>query len=291
MNPTSPSPLVPQGAIPPKDTSRSKRVLMVATMVVGLHVAGLSVVLFQGCGKDSTKGGTAANAETNTTSTAMSYPATPDTNPPAPMFTSASNAAPSTLAQANTNIPPLPAPTGAFGGPTGTPGLGSNLAGTGETGIAAPISEQPAPVGNYKDYKIQKGDLLSTLATKNGVTIGAILKANPNLDPKKLRIGQTIKIPAPAPAAATTSVAGTGSTPPTGALGSTPGAATGTAMGTYVVKKGDTLTKIAKAHGITVNQLRAANNMKTTQVQVGKVLKIPARSQKTAAANTNTALH
>ena len=289
MNPTSPSPLVPQGAIPPKDTSRSKRVLMVATMVVGLHVAGLSVVLFQGCGKDSTKGGTAANADTNTTSTAMSYPATPDTNPPAPMFTSASNAAPGTLAQANTNLPALPAPTGAFGGPTGTVGVGSNLAGPGDAGIAAPI-EQPAPIGNYKDYKIQKGDLLSTLAVKNGVTIGSILKANANLDPKKLRIGQTIKIPAPAPAAAT-SVAGTGSTPPTGALGSTPGAATGSAMGTYKVKPGDTLTKIARAHGITVNQLRAANNMKTTQVQVGKVLKIPARSQKTAAANTNTALH
>ena len=55
------------------------------------------------------------------------------------------------------------------------------------------------------------------------------------------------------------------------------------------VKSGDTLTKIAKAHGITVNQLRAANNMKTTQVQVGKVLKIPARTQRTAAA-TNTAI-
>ena len=75
--------------------------------------------------------------------------------------------------------------------------------------------------------------------------------------------------------------------------GGAAGAATvsGTAGGTYKVKPGDTLTKIARAHGITVNQLRAANNMKTTQVQVGKVLKIPARSQKTAAADTNTTHH
>ncbi|HEY6226736.1 MAG TPA: LysM peptidoglycan-binding domain-containing protein [Verrucomicrobiae bacterium] len=286
MNATSPSPLVPQGAIPPKDTSRSKRVLMVATMVVGLHVAGLSVVLFQGCGKDSTKGGTASAADTNTTASTMSYPA--DTNS-APMFTSATNVAVTNVAHANTNFA---APPGAFGGPTGTPGVGSNLAGTADTGIAAPVVDTAPPPGNYKDYKIQKGDLLSTIATKNGVTIGAILKANPNLDPKKLRIGQTIKLPAPAPAAAATAtVAGTASTPPTGALGSTPGATTGTASGTYKVKPGDTLTKIARAHGITVNQLRAANNMKTTQVQVGKVLKIPARTQKTAAANTNTTLH
>jgi LysM repeat protein len=134
---------------------------------------------------------------------------------------------------------------------------------------------------------------LSSIASKNGVTVGAISKANGNLDPKKLKVGQSIKIPA-APAAASpagTIAAGTGSTPPTGSLGAT-GATTGTAAGTYKVKPGDTLTKIAKAHGITVNQLRAANNMKTTQVQVGKVLKIPARSpQRTAAADTNTTQH
>jgi LysM repeat protein len=281
MNPTTPSPLVPQGAIPPKDTSRSKRVLTVATMVVAMHVLGLGVVLFQGCGKDSAKNGTASNTDTNTTATALQYPASPDTN--APMFTTASNATPPNIASANTNFP---TPAGAFGGPTGTPGVGANLAGPGDTGIAAPVVDQAAPAGNYKDYKIQKGDLLSTIATKNGVTIGSILKANPNVDPKKLQVGKTIKLPAPAPPA-TSVAAGTGSTPPTGALGSTPGAATGT----YKVKPGDTLTKIARAHGITVNQLRAANNMKTTQVQVGKVLKIPARTQKTAAANTNTTLH
>lgn len=291
MNTPSPSPLVPQGAIPPKDTSRSKRVLMVASMVVGLHVAGLSVVLFQGCGKDSAKG-TASNTETNAPTTAMSYPL--DTNTPASMFTPATNASVTNVAHANAGTGTPSAPAGAFGGPTGTSGVAATLAGNPtDTGLPPQPAVDVVPAGNYKDYKVQKGDLLTTIASKNGVTIGAILKANPSLDPKKLRIGQTIKVPAAAASTTTTTAAaGTGSTPPTGSLGTTAPASSGAAAGTYKVKTGDTLTKIARAHGITVNQLRAANNMKTTQVQVGKVLKIPARApQRTAAADTNTTQH
>jgi LysM repeat protein len=275
----TPSPLVPQGAIPPKTTSRPQRVLMVAGLVVFLHVAGLSLVLLQGCGKDNAKQ-TANNADTNTT--VMSYPAA-DTNPPGNMFTTATNPPPTNLARANTNIQPAPLP--------GLPGAAS-LTGNADTslpGATAQVEQPASPTGPEKDYKIQKGDTLTGIASKNGITVGALMKSNPTLDPKKLKVGQPIKVPAPAPSATGARMAaGTASVPPTGATG---GTAAGGAAGTYKVKPGDTLTKIAKAHGITVNQLRAANNMKTTQVQVGKVLKIPAATQKTAAVTTNTTQH
>jgi peptidoglycan endopeptidase LytE len=172
-------------------------------------------------------------------------------------------------------LPGVPAPSGAT--PDGyIPGVGT----TPEQPVAA------APSGPEKDYKVQKGDTLTAIASKNGITVGALMKSNPNLDPKKLKVGQTVKVPAPVAGAATgaRTVAGTASIPPTGASGR---AATGSTT-TYKVKAGDTLTKIARAHGITVNQLRAANNMKTTQVQVGKTLKIPAPTQKTAAVPTAT---
>lgn len=282
----SPSPLVPQGAIPPKTTSRPQRVLMIAAMVVGLHVAGLSLVLFQGCGKDGTGTQTAANTETNSTA-GLSYPT--DTNS-GPMFASASNAPAANLAGTPTNAFTPPAPTGAFAGATPNPG---GVAATPDQGIpVTPTEVQPVLTGNEKDYKIAKGDNLTAIASRNGVTLSAIMKVNPNLDPKKLKVGQSIKIPQPVAAAPSANVAaaGTGSTPPTTRIATTgAGAAAGTAAGTYKVKAGDTLTKIARTHGITVNELRAANNMKTTQVQVGKVLKIPAR--RTAAAPTNSTTH
>lgn len=270
-----PSPLVPQGAIPPKTTSRPQRVLMIAAMVVGLHVAGLSLVLFQGCGKD---GAPQTAGTTDTNSTAMSYPVAADTNPPSSMFASASNGAPP---PSNLYVPPAPA--GSFGAPTSATPPG--FAGVSPDPTMMPaqptVPEQPALTGLEKDYTIRSRDTLSGISVKHGITVGAIMRLNPNLEPMRLQVGQTIKLPAPTPAV------GTASTPPT----STAAAAAAGGVRTYKVKPGDTLTRIARAHGITVNQLRAANGMKTTQVQAGKVLKIPAGGQRTAAAPGDTNTH
>jgi LysM repeat protein len=43
----------------------------------------------------------------------------------------------------------------------------------------------------------------------------------------------------------------------------------------YVVKKGDTLTKVARMNGTTLSALRSANNLKTDRVLVGQKIKIP----------------
>lgn len=47
------------------------------------------------------------------------------------------------------------------------------------------------------------------------------------------------------------------------------------ATGVYVVKAGDTLERIAKTHGTTVKAIRAANQLKTDRINVGKKLKLP----------------
>jgi LysM repeat protein len=43
----------------------------------------------------------------------------------------------------------------------------------------------------------------------------------------------------------------------------------------YVVKSGDSLTRIAKAHGTTVKALKAANGLQSDRIVVGAKLKIP----------------
>lgn len=43
----------------------------------------------------------------------------------------------------------------------------------------------------------------------------------------------------------------------------------------YVIKPGDTLTRIAKAHGTTVKALKAANSLGNDRIVVGAKLKIP----------------
>src|ERR1043165_1842826 len=114
-------------------------------------------------------------------------------------------------------------------------------------------------------HTVVKGDAYYVLAKKYHVSSKAIAEANPGVDPTKLKIGQKINIPA-------------STTTPSATAGSEGGAGNGT---TYTVKSGDTLMKIAKAHGVTLKALRSANKLKTNQIKVGQKLKIPS---KTAAA-------
>jgi LysM repeat protein len=46
--------------------------------------------------------------------------------------------------------------------------------------------------------------------------------------------------------------------------------------GAYTVKKGDTLGKIARAHGVTVDALQQANGMQNDMIRLGQTLNLPA---------------
>ncbi|MEI9961901.1 MAG: LysM domain-containing protein [Limisphaerales bacterium] len=66
-------------------------------------------------------------------------------------------------------------------------------------------NDAPAPGGKQKgyEYEIHSGDTLSVIAKAYRdqgikVTSDQILKANPGLDAKSLKVGQKIFIPAPA---------------------------------------------------------------------------------------------
>ena len=49
----------------------------------------------------------------------------------------------------------------------------------------------------------------------------------------------------------------------------------------YIVKKGDNLSRIAKAHGTTVDAIAKANNIKNVNlINVGQVLTIPTTTAK-----------
>ena len=119
------------------------------------------------------------------------------------------------------------------------------------------------------EYIIVKGDTLAKIAKKNGVTLKALEAANPNVQPTKLKVGQKLTIPAGSATAPT----------------ETP-AVTASAGGgeTYVVKSGDTLTKIATSHGTTVKAIETENNLSTTKIKVGQKLKIPAKAEAAAPA-------
>lgn len=140
--------------------------------------------------------------------------------------------------------------------------------------IPMPTNPVPQVIDNTatgSEYIVIAGDTLAKIAKKNGVTLKALEAANPGVDSRKLKIKQKIVIPAG------------GKTATDNSSSAAPGVAdSGTE--TYKIKSGDTLTKIAKAHGTTVKAIQAANNLTTTKIAVGKTLKIPTKSAPVPAA-------
>jgi cell wall-associated NlpC family hydrolase len=62
--------------------------------------------------------------------------------------------------------------------------------------------------------------------------------------------------------------------------------------GSYIVRKGDTLNRIALAHKTTVSAIKSANNLKINKIQVGSTLKIPSKNApQIAKSNALSATH
>ncbi len=140
-----------------------------------------------------------------------------------------------------------------------------------------------APPMATKDYVVVKGDSFYKIAKAHHITMKALTDANPGTESSKLKVGQTLHVPQ-APETATTAPASTTgpSTSPATASAATESSApaaskpAGTSENKYVVKSGDTLGRIAKAHGTTVKALKQANGLTNDRIAVGKTLKLPA---------------
>ncbi|HTQ50107.1 MAG TPA: LysM peptidoglycan-binding domain-containing protein [Candidatus Acidoferrales bacterium] len=115
------------------------------------------------------------------------------------------------------------------------------------------------------EYTIAKGDMFSTVAKRFHVSIKAIIEANPDVDPTRLRIGQKIQIPT----SSSLTAAGTATTT------TTEGATRDTA---YAVQSGDTLSRIAGRFGTTPKAIRQENGLTTDRIVTGQILKIPAKT-------------
>jgi len=88
----------------------------------------------------------------------------------------------------------LPTRVRSAAAPASTPSSSSGTvsSGSGESGSAASSGE----LSQDSTYRVQSGDTLSRIGARFGVPWQEILKANPGLDPKRLRVGQEIYIPA-----------------------------------------------------------------------------------------------
>jgi len=139
-----------------------------------------------------------------------------------------------------------------------------------------PIPVEPAPSmmvpTDGRSYTVQKGDSLSKIASRLGVSARELAEINNIKDPNRIVVGQVLalpdyakSVPASAPVAPRVERA---VVPEGGAM--------------YVVQAGDSLSKIAVKHGVRVNDIREANKLSGDLIRVGQKLVIPGSSARTA---------
>lgn len=141
---------------------------------------------------------------------------------------------------------------------------------------AAATPEAPAaPVAPAAGaYVVADGDTISSIADQHGLSIPAVLSAN-GLDWSSIIYpGQSIAIPGAAPAPVEPAPP---SAPP--AVG-----------GTYVVAGGDTISAIARLHGVSVQAVLDANGLTASAIiYPGQSIVVPAAASLVLVANTSPA--
>ncbi|MFZ8787148.1 LysM peptidoglycan-binding domain-containing protein [Thermocrinis sp.] len=103
-----------------------------------------------------------------------------------------------------------------------------------------------------KYHKVKSGETLEKIARNYGVSVQELIKANKNINPNKLKVGENLCIPQKTSAKARD-------------------------YAIYKVKKGDTLYSIAKKFDVDVQELKSFNNLKSEKIIEGQEIKIPAK--------------
>lgn len=186
--------------------------------------------------------------------------------------------------------------------------LGTNMLSIGQKLLIPEITEDepsiPPTSSTGSVYTVKNGDTLYSIAGRYGITVDSLKTAN-NLTSNNLKIGQKLTIPSSTtdPTGSTTYTVKSGDTLygiaskygvsvedikrlnglsnnllQIGQKLTIPSGSSSPSTTTYTVKKGDNLYNIAQKYNVSVSSIMNANNLSSTLLQIGQVLKIPKSS-------------
>jgi cell wall-associated NlpC family hydrolase len=145
---------------------------------------------------------------------------------------------------------------------------------------AAPSTQAPAqsaPAAQPATYKVVSGDTLSKIAAKHNLSL-ANLKAWNNLNSDLIFPGQVFAVSALSQEQAPTQSVATPPAVSQPVAAPTQPAAAPAQSAVYTIKPGDTLSKIALQHKMSVAELKALNNLASDIIYAGKTLKVSGQS-------------
>lgn len=133
-------------------------------------------------------------------------------------------------------------------------------------------------------YRVRRGDTPSTIARRFGVSVSSLMRANNISNPRKLRIGQRLRIPG------TVASSSSSSSSSSAKVTVTPVVSRDDAV-KYKVQRNDTLGIIAERFHTNVATIQSLNKMgRSTRIYVGQSILVPKQDAQTKkAAPTQTA--
>ena len=153
--------------------------------------------------------------------------------------------------------------------------------------VQPPVAIEAAPTGVEgagQTYQVVSGDSLSKIAARFGVSAREIMELNKIKDANKIRIGQKLLLPSYASEQAPSATAAKKpAAKPAVKPAAKPKPAPVAGAGEYIVKSGDSLSKIASRNGTTVKALREANNLKSDMIRINQKLVLPGHAAAPAA--------
>ena len=128
--------------------------------------------------------------------------------------------------------------------------IGQELIIPGATRSLSPSPSSSTPSGQSTTHTVRRNETLTEIAQAYKVSVEAIKSANQITNANRISVGQKLKIPA----------------------------ATAQYV-EYKIRRGDSLSDIAKDYGVTVKSITSANNIRNaSRIRVGQVIRIPTTS-------------
>jgi membrane-bound lytic murein transglycosylase D len=131
--------------------------------------------------------------------------------------------------------------------------------------LTAKLDEIPrwvAPRVTYVVHRVRRGETVGRIAARYGTSVSAIARANNMRNVHRIRPGRKLRIPRRGSAAV---------------AGSTTTGSTRSKMIHYTVRRGDSLWRLARRFGTTVDEIKRTNRLRRDRLSIGQKLKIRVR--------------